>query len=81
MPLTAHRSWAAGLDCAEQSKVRLDPAGKEVEFWLFTVRSMLSGPSGNEVWGEVVWGLLGEKVVEHGHARHPESKMAPIYLK
>lgn len=48
-PLTAHHSWAAGLDCAEQSKVRLDPAWKEVEFWLFTVRSMLSGPSGNEV--------------------------------
>lgn len=50
-PLTAHWSCAGGVDCAEQSMVRLVPAGKEVEFWPFTVRAMLSGPSEEEERG------------------------------
>lgn len=44
-PLTTHWSTAGGLDCAEQSIVRLDPGEKEVVFCPFTVRAMLSGPS------------------------------------
>lgn len=47
-PLKAHWSWAGGLDCTEQSMVRLDPTEKEVVFCPFAVRAMLSGPSEKE---------------------------------